>query len=89
MQMRIKTDIARPLAEKLKALGLKVWFDEYSLKLGDSLRESIDNGLMKSDFGIIILSKNFFSKGWTQKELDGLFAIEKRRSKKSYYSYLA
>jgi hypothetical protein len=31
---------------------------------------------MKSDFGIIILSKNFFSKGWTQKELDGLFAIE-------------
>jgi hypothetical protein len=33
-----KDDIARPLAEKLKALGLKVWFDEYSLKLGDSLR---------------------------------------------------
>ena len=76
-----KDDIARPLAEKLRSFGLEVWYDEYSLRLGDSLRKSIDKGLVESDFGIIILSKNFFSKEWPQKELDGLFALEEGEKK--------
>ncbi|MBP2045192.1 toll/interleukin-1 receptor domain-containing protein [Methanobacterium aggregans] len=68
-----KDEIARPLAEKLNELGIKVWYDEYSLKLGDSLRRSIDKGLTGSNFGVVILSHNFFSKEWPQKELDALY----------------
>ena len=33
------------LAHALKSRGLQVWYDEFSLKLGDSLRRSIDRGL--------------------------------------------
>ena len=71
-----KASIARPLAEALKAKGLRVWFDEFTLTLGDSLSESIDHGLAKSLFGVVILSPAFFGKKWARKELDGLTAKE-------------
>lgn len=62
----------RELAEALRKESLKVWYDEFSLNLGDSLRQSIDRGLSDSRFGIVILSKAFFTKKWTQYELNGL-----------------
>ena len=71
-----KDEIARPLAKRLIELGFEVWYDEFSLTLGDSLRESIDKGLSESRFGVVIFSKNFFSKDWPKKELNGLFARE-------------
>lgn len=76
-----KDVVARPLAEHLKAVGLRVWYDEFTLSLGDSLRESIDYGLTNSRFGVVILSHNFFAKNWPQKELDGLFAKEAQGEK--------
>jgi hypothetical protein len=67
-----KVDLARPLAKLLQAEGFEVWYDEFQLKIGDSLIESIDRGLATCDFAIIILSHNFFSKNWTRRELSGL-----------------
>ena len=72
-----KDEIARPLAQRLKSCGLKVWYDDDALVLGDSLRRSIDEGLAKSKYGIVILSPSFFRKNWPQVELDGLIAREK------------
>lgn len=71
-----KTDFALPIAEKLKEIGLNIWFDEFCLKLGDSLREKIDLGLSSSNYGIVILSHNFFEKQWPQKELNALYNLE-------------
>jgi hypothetical protein len=71
-----KDAIARPLAQKLIEAGLSVWYDEFSLSFGDSLSESIDKGLKQSDYGLIILSHNFFSKNWPKRELAGLVARE-------------
>lgn len=71
-----KNDIARPLAKELEKLGFSVWFDEFSLKVGDSLRRAIDSGLRLSRFGVIILSKSFFAKNWPQYELNGLVSRE-------------
>jgi len=71
-----KEIIARPLANSLTNMGLKVWYDEFNLKLGDSLRRKIDEGLSKSRFGLVILSHHFFNKEWPQKELDGLTSRE-------------
>lgn len=67
-----KDAIVRPLAEALAKGGLKVWYDEFELKIGDSLRRKIDKGLAHSRFGIVVLSQAFFKKGWTNYELDGL-----------------
>jgi len=49
-----------------------VWYDEFELRIGDSLRRKIDQGLANSRFGIVIISKDFIKKGWTQYELDGI-----------------
>ncbi|MBA3314684.1 MAG: TIR domain-containing protein [Planctomycetaceae bacterium] len=71
-----KDVIARPLAEELIRLGLTVWFDEYEISIGDSLRQKIDDGLSQSAFGVVVLSHSFFAKRWTRRELDGLTAQE-------------
>lgn len=73
--------VARPLARELTKRGFKVWYDEYTLKIGDKLRRSIEDGLAKSNFGIVILSPSFFAKEWPQRELDGLVARETQGSK--------
>lgn len=66
-----KKEFVRPLAMELQNLGLKVWYDEFELKLGDSLRRSIDQGLINSRYGIVVLSSSFFKRDWTNYELDG------------------
>jgi hypothetical protein len=67
-----KNEVARPLATALQDGGLRVWYDEFELKIGDSLRRKIDKGLANSRFGVVVLSKSFFAKGWPNYELDGL-----------------
>lgn len=68
--------VARPLANALRSAGLDIWYDEFSLSLGDSLRASIDRGLADSRYGVVVLSPNFFTKRWPREELNGLFAKE-------------
>jgi TIR domain len=71
-----KKEIAKPLADALKAKGKRVWYDDFSLKIGDTLTQTIDDGLLGSRFGIVILSPHFFEKHWTQQELNGLVTRE-------------
>ena len=67
-----KDEIVRPLATALQDAGLKVWYDEFELRIGDSLRKKIDMGLARSRFGIVVLSQAFLGRGWPEYELDGL-----------------
>ncbi len=67
-----KDSFVRPLAIALKQLGASVWYDEFSLKLGDSMSRSIDKGLSKSAYGIVVLSPSFIKKPWPEYELRGL-----------------
>lgn len=71
-----KAELAAPLALALKKRGLTVWYDDFSLALGDSLRRSIDKGLANSKYGVVILSPDFLSKEWPQRELDALITRE-------------
>lgn len=67
-----KNDVVAPLADTLRAGGLSVWYDEFELGIGDSLRQKIDKGIASSRFAIVVLSQSFFYKGWPNYELDGL-----------------
>jgi hypothetical protein len=69
-----KEDIARPLKEALESRGITVWFDEIRIKVGQSIRQKIEEGIAQCRFGIVIISPNFFKKQWTQAELDALFS---------------
>jgi hypothetical protein len=70
-----KDALVRPLAAALQSHGLSVWYDEFELHIGDSLRRKIDAGMAASRFGLVVLSQAFFAKSWPQYELDGLVTL--------------
>ena len=69
-------DLAQALMEHVS-----VWYDEFAMRIGDSLRQKIDEGLAQSRFGVVVLSPNFFNKKWPRDELDGLTARESNGQK--------
>jgi len=71
-----KAPFVNHLVEVLQDAGISVWYDAISMEWGKSLREQIDNGIKRSRYSILVLSKNFFSKKWTNRELDGILAKE-------------
>ena len=58
----------------LRAQGFTVWFN--SFLVGPSIRDQMDVGLTESDFGVVLISPNFFAKKWSRNELDALFGLE-------------
>lgn len=74
---RDKDGFARPLAEALARLACPVWYDEYSLKVGDRLREAIERGLAECRKCILVISPYWLSNsGWTRTEFDAVFTRE-------------
>lgn len=71
-----KEELVRELAKSLESKGAKVWYDEFVLKIGDSLGKEINRGLARSRFGVVILSRNFFGKSWPEQELSALVTRE-------------
>lgn len=71
-----KESFVQHLAERLVADDVRVWYDAFVLRLGDSLRRSIERGLASSRFGVVVLSPRFLAKEWPQRELDGMAALE-------------
>jgi len=60
--------VVRPLAERLRQDGLKVWFDEWVLKPGDSIPAKIEEGLEHSRVLVLCMSGDAFGSDWTQLE---------------------
>ena len=56
-----KSAVVNPLAKELEKRGLQVWLDSSVLTIGDSLRRKIDEGLGSSRFGVVVLSRAFFT----------------------------
>lgn len=70
-------DFARELAVELQKSMCPVWFDEFSLNVGDNLRESIEKGIRDCEKIILILSPSFLSNpGWTKVEFNSIFTRE-------------
>jgi hypothetical protein len=67
-----KAAVVEPLANALRNRGLRIWYDGFEMRLGDSLRRKIDEGIARSSFGVIVLSPHFFARPWTNYEMDGL-----------------
>ena len=60
----------RPLAVRLLNDGVKVWFDEWVLKPGDSIPAKIEEGLERSRVLVLCMSANAFGSDWA-KQLEG------------------
>jgi hypothetical protein len=74
---RDKALIAGPLAIQLQKFMCPVWYDEFSLKVGDSLRAGIEAGLKECPKCILLLTPNFLANGgWVKREYDSIFTRE-------------
>lgn len=74
---RDKDDLVRELAYEMQSRLCPVWYDEFSLSVGDSLTESIDEGLKKSEKCILIISPSFIeNERWAKRELKSILARE-------------
>jgi CheY-like chemotaxis protein len=69
-------DYVRPLVDRLIELGIRVWYDDFELRVGQSLRRQMERGLTRSNYGIVVLSPHFFAKKWPQEELNALMMRE-------------
>ncbi|MBQ9040026.1 MAG: toll/interleukin-1 receptor domain-containing protein [Clostridia bacterium] len=79
-----KETLVRPLAQTLMRRGVAVWYDEFSMKAGDSLIACIEDGLHESNYGLIVISPDFLKKNWTEYELRSLITkqVESGNQKK-------
>jgi hypothetical protein len=74
---RDKDSLVRGLVQELSKLMCQVWYDEYSLKVGDSLRASIEQGLKEAQTCVVVLSPHFLAnEGWGKAEFDSIFTRE-------------
>ena len=55
-----KDSFVRELAFELQKMEYSVWYDEFSLTVGESLTKSINKGIKNSLCGIVVLSPYFF-----------------------------
>ena len=77
-----KDHIVRELAESLRKRNLSVWYDEWSMRLGDSLSEKISEGLARCRFGVVVISQHFQNKFWQQREVFALLSLHTREKAK-------
>src|SRR5690606_9252672 len=71
-----KIPIANELCAKLERAGLKVWYSGKELGVGDSIEKTIQKGLNRSRYGIVIFSPTYLAKNWTIREFYTLLAKE-------------
>lgn len=68
-----KEDFVDSLVTNMKDSGINVWYDSESIGWGESIRRGIDNGIQNARFCMVIISKDFMERYWTQYELDSIF----------------
>jgi len=61
----------RKIGTILKDHGIDVWFDEWKIYAGQSISDTVEAGILESDYFIIALSKNSVSSKWVRQELKG------------------
>ncbi len=61
-------NLANRLANDLKAVGVRVWLDEWEILVGDSITQRIQHGLEEVDFVAVILTRHGVASGWVEKE---------------------
>ncbi|MBE6496168.1 MAG: toll/interleukin-1 receptor domain-containing protein [Methanobrevibacter thaueri] len=69
---RDKERFVKEFAEKLMNKGIDVWYDEWELKLGDSLMKIFED-MPDCDIFITIISKYSINSKWVKEECDSAF----------------
>lgn len=77
-----KEDYVDLLNASVKRLGINIFYDTDVLSWGDNWKQMILEGTQKSEFAIIVISRNFFGREWTERELAELLARQNENKQK-------
>lgn len=64
-----KLEFVNELTKTINKLGIKVFYDSDELSWGDNFKKELLQSTEKSEFAIIVISKNYFGREWTEREL--------------------
>jgi formylglycine-generating enzyme required for sulfatase activity len=76
-------DFAEKLAADLRASGVGVWFDQWEIKVGDSITQKINDGIHDNDYLAVVLSPDSVASPWVKKELN--VAMMKELNRRSVF----
>jgi TIR domain. len=79
---RDKEDMVEALYQSIKRLGISIFYDKESLEWGDEWKKQIIEGTDRAEFAIIVISKNFFDREWTERELKEFLNRQNRNGQK-------
>ena len=65
--------LAKPLANAMLANGIEVWFDEWEIRTGHSLRRKMEEGLGNCTHFVVLLTPSSLNKPWVETEIDAGF----------------
>jgi hypothetical protein len=71
--------LVRRLAEDLRQQNVGVWYDEWELKVGDSIVGRIEDGIREAGFLAVVLSPKSIESQWVRRELNAALAAELER----------
>ena len=77
-----KETLVDDLYESLNKLGISIFYDKETFEWGDKWKERILEGAEKSEFAIIVISKNFFGREWTERELSEFLGRQNKNGQK-------
>lgn len=63
-------ELARKIAQDITKKGYQVWFDEWEIKVGDSIVNKINQGINETAYMIVLFSTNSVNKPWVKRELN-------------------
>lgn len=73
--------IVQKLFLLLQKQNFNIWLDQRELKVGDSITEKINEGLLNSCYFIAFIGPNYLDKKWTQLELTAIIGLENSENK--------
>lgn len=78
-----KLSYVNDLNKAIKKLGVNIFYDTDVLSWGDNFKQVILDGTAESEFAIIVISKNFFGREWTERELNEFLAQQNASGQKT------
>lgn len=62
--------LVKPMAEGLMQRGIDVWYDNWEIGYGDSLRRKMEEGLGNCTHFVVLLTETSIGKPWVNEEID-------------------
>ena len=77
-------DFAQRLHADLQNKGVRCWFAPEDMKIGDKIRDRIDQSIRIHDKLLLVLSEHSINSDWVEDEVEAAYEKEKNREEASF-----